>query len=228
MNEKCFCHLNGYAVKDATARKLIASLQEINTITGGKLRFFVGTKAEYNTLSEDQKQNLFAIITDDTTKADLENLIESVKTELQGSIDNTNDTMQGGFSEIASDISRLFDNDEAFGKFNGPWIEYSNVNTVLDAGTYQFQVEVNDDDRTMNTSFTAYFDGEHNMNWCLREGEYKYQSNTYPVLNYIYRMRIWASGTVNVHRSSVTEGNPWATLELGSKWNMKYRKIHKR
>lgn len=26
MNEKCFCHLNGYAVKDATARKSIEGL----------------------------------------------------------------------------------------------------------------------------------------------------------------------------------------------------------
>lgn len=29
--DKCFCHLNGYAVKDATARQQIAAMQE--TIT---------------------------------------------------------------------------------------------------------------------------------------------------------------------------------------------------
>ena len=31
--DKCFCHLNGYAVKDATARQAIAEMQEtINTL----------------------------------------------------------------------------------------------------------------------------------------------------------------------------------------------------
>ena len=44
----------------------------IETITGHPLRFFVGTQAEYEALSEDVKgDNLFAIITDDPTKDEL-------------------------------------------------------------------------------------------------------------------------------------------------------------
>lgn len=43
----------------------------IKTINGGVLHIFVGTKAEYDVLTEDQKQDLFAIITDDSTKVDI-------------------------------------------------------------------------------------------------------------------------------------------------------------
>lgn len=37
----------------------------IETVQGHQLHFFVGTKAEYNALTPEQKQNLFAIFTDD-------------------------------------------------------------------------------------------------------------------------------------------------------------------
>lgn len=40
----------------------------VTTIKGTVLKFFVGTQAEYNALSADEKANLFAIITDDPTR----------------------------------------------------------------------------------------------------------------------------------------------------------------
>ena len=43
-------------------------VQTIKTINGTPLRFFVGTQAEYNELTEDERANLFAIISDDATK----------------------------------------------------------------------------------------------------------------------------------------------------------------
>lgn len=43
----------------------------VKTVGGTDLRLFVGTKAEYDALTDAQKQNLFAIITDDSTKEDL-------------------------------------------------------------------------------------------------------------------------------------------------------------
>jgi len=45
---------------------------KITTINGIALKFFVGTQAEYEALNDEQKQNLFAIITDDTTKERIE------------------------------------------------------------------------------------------------------------------------------------------------------------
>jgi hypothetical protein len=48
------------------------------TITGEVLRFFVGTKEEYNALDNEQKIDLYAIFTDDTTKSDIYAEIERV------------------------------------------------------------------------------------------------------------------------------------------------------
>ena len=44
---------------------------QVTTINGTTLKFFVGTQALYDTLSEGQRQDLFAIITDDRTKEEL-------------------------------------------------------------------------------------------------------------------------------------------------------------
>ena len=43
----------------------------IKTITGKPLKFFVGTQEEYEALTADKKQNLFALITNDVTKEGL-------------------------------------------------------------------------------------------------------------------------------------------------------------
>lgn len=58
----------------------------IETITGDPLHFFVGTQEEYNKLTDKQKDNLFAIISDDPAKdnilaaiKDLQNEIKSMK-----------------------------------------------------------------------------------------------------------------------------------------------------
>ena len=52
----------------------------IKTITGKPLKFFVGTQEEYEVLTAAQKQNLFALITNDTTKEGLLRSIEELKT----------------------------------------------------------------------------------------------------------------------------------------------------
>lgn len=46
-------------------------VQTIKTINGVPLKFFVGTQSLYDTLSEEDKQNLFALITDDTSSEEL-------------------------------------------------------------------------------------------------------------------------------------------------------------
>lgn len=54
---------------------------KINTINGVALKFFVGKQAEYDELSDAQKQdNLFAIITDDATKEGILKAIENLQT----------------------------------------------------------------------------------------------------------------------------------------------------
>ena len=53
----------------------------IKTISGTPLRFFVGTQSEYDALSEDDKKNLFAIISNDTTKEGLLNSLATLQTD---------------------------------------------------------------------------------------------------------------------------------------------------
>lgn len=51
---------------------------KINTINGIPLRFFVGLQSEYDTFTDKQKENLFAIITDDKTKERINKLLEDI------------------------------------------------------------------------------------------------------------------------------------------------------
>lgn len=57
------------------ATSLVGSIE---TISGSPLNFFVGKRAEYENLTVRQKENLFAIITDDTNKARYDAFIENV------------------------------------------------------------------------------------------------------------------------------------------------------
>ena len=54
----------------------------VRTINDTILRFFVGTQADYDALTDLQKENLFALITDDQTKNGILTEIENLKTGL--------------------------------------------------------------------------------------------------------------------------------------------------
>lgn len=62
---------------------------KITTINGKPLKFFVDTQEEYDKLSEAQKQNLFAIITDDKAKE----AIYKTLGEIQQGLTETNDAI---------------------------------------------------------------------------------------------------------------------------------------
>jgi hypothetical protein len=91
---------------------------KVLTITGSILRFFVGTQAEYDALTD--TSNLFAIITNDTSKEALENAIaelqkdcrslESAVAELQrggGVLENAIAELQKDCGELEKDIKDL-------------------------------------------------------------------------------------------------------------------------
>ena len=65
----------------------------IKTINGQPLKFFVGDQNEYTDLSEEQKENLFAIITNDTTKEGITKALGELQTnykELSEGLNNGN------------------------------------------------------------------------------------------------------------------------------------------
>lgn len=114
MNDKCFCHFNGYRVKDAEARQLIenkTSLKETNS--GVPISFWVGTLAEYEAL-ETQEQNCLYIISDDTSNQELidllnnmQNAIEETKAIAEGASTTAEEakTIAGGATETANSAS---------------------------------------------------------------------------------------------------------------------------
>lgn len=75
----------------------------IKTINGLPLKFFVGTQAEYDLLSKDAKQNLFAIITNDTTKEGLLNAINELSekvTNIDTKVDSTIKSLENGGTTV--------------------------------------------------------------------------------------------------------------------------------
>lgn len=61
---------------------LAVKAESIVTTNGGILKIFVGTQAEYDALTEAEQANVFAIITDDASKANIENSIKSLANNL--------------------------------------------------------------------------------------------------------------------------------------------------
>lgn len=92
MSEKCFCHLNGYAVKDATARTSIATLKQ--ELTEHKNAEVVDTTA---------RANLTTHNTGTDTHNDIRLLIEGLTTRLNTLLDS-DDTTLDQLSEIVAYI----------------------------------------------------------------------------------------------------------------------------
>lgn len=86
----------------------------VNTIDGSKLRFFVGTKAQYEALTD--TGNLFAIITDDTTKDELFDAIETnanaIKTNANAIKANADDIEENA-TQIATNKRNIANNSKA-------------------------------------------------------------------------------------------------------------------
>ena len=56
-----------------------AEAMTIKTINGSELKFFVGTQAQYDALTNAEKENLYAIITDDKTLDEITGAIDGLK-----------------------------------------------------------------------------------------------------------------------------------------------------
>ena len=72
------------AVNEGTIGNIDAGfITTIKTINGLPLKFFVGEQSAYDELTAEQKSNLFAIITNDTTKDGINKAIEQLQTDLE-------------------------------------------------------------------------------------------------------------------------------------------------
>lgn len=62
----------------------------VRTVNDSVLRFFVGSQEDYNNLTDEQKKDLFAIITDDNTKKEIFDYVDEVRASLNGFMRITN------------------------------------------------------------------------------------------------------------------------------------------
>lgn len=114
-------------------------VQTIKTINGLPLKFFVGEQSVYDALSEEEKENLFAIITNDTTAAGILEEIENLENDLRAEI-----------TVVSEKLERLTDN-----LFNPPMLDV--YKRLFNAGYYYISCEK---DKTHRYSFgIIYWDG---------------------------------------------------------------------
>lgn len=106
---------------------------KVLTISGSVLRFFVGTQAEYNELTN--TDNLFAIVTDDTTKEELYQAISDLQ---EATTQNAQQIKTNGSSlvllagEIEAHKMHQFSQKASGTITNGAGV----INKALDAGVY--------------------------------------------------------------------------------------------
>lgn len=81
----------------------------IKTISGTPLRFFVGTHAEYEALSEADRENLFAIITNDTTKDGILQKLAELESEIESTNERINASTIAGLEGVKTDVKRIED-----------------------------------------------------------------------------------------------------------------------
>ena len=73
---------NVYAQLLELISAMAGSMNAVMTINGSRLRFFVGEQTEYDALTEEQRQGLFAIITDDKAKEDITSAIATLQKDV--------------------------------------------------------------------------------------------------------------------------------------------------
>lgn len=108
---------------------------KINTINGTPLRFFVGTQAEYEALTEAQKKNLFAVITNDTTKDAIFSAINALQSEITGIQGDINGIREGTITAKNADEARLANYAGILVPDNLPDTESSSENDFISIST---------------------------------------------------------------------------------------------
>lgn len=75
-------------------------IQTIKTINNIPLKFFVGSQASYDALTDEQKENLFAIISDDSSKENLISKLEELTEATETNANHIDYIMRGGLAEV--------------------------------------------------------------------------------------------------------------------------------
>lgn len=180
-------------------------VQTIKTINGHALKFFVGEQSEYDTLTEADKKDLFAIITNDTNKEGLLNAINTLQTEFaefkNGIEKGTVVVPRAANAKKASEDGNGNVIAETYGNFARNWKSgglMANGVSLEGQGIYLFAISVKDAWATFHTSAIAYYFGYETF---ITLNNQLLDSNR--VVS--YRLKITADGVASVQRASRSE-----------------------
>lgn len=133
------------AVNEGTIGNIDAGfVQTVKTINGVALKFFVGEQSAYDALSDDDKKDLFAIITNDTAKDEILEAIEALRLsaessakaveqfakelgEVQGSIKTNASNISKNASNISKNASNISKNTSAITSINQEMANRANI-----------------------------------------------------------------------------------------------------
>lgn len=92
---------NGIYNSESGSDNPVPPFNFVTTIGGQVLKFFVGTKAEYDALTFEQKENLFAILTDEHTKEEFFQRMDEIETDVS-SLETDMTTVKTDVNDILS------------------------------------------------------------------------------------------------------------------------------
>lgn len=95
------------AVNEGTISDVDAGfITTVKTINGLPLKFFVGEQSAYDALTDEEKQNLFAIISNDTTKENLLAEIQRISDQAAGA-ENAVEALGAQMDELTAETARV-------------------------------------------------------------------------------------------------------------------------
>jgi hypothetical protein len=127
------------AVQSGTVKDIDTGfVSTVKTINGTPLRFFVGTQSAYDALSDAQKTNLFAIISNDVTKDGLLSAIENLQSECKSVADLCKDIVNG--QQMVANAQYAVNAHRAEKLKGQTFSKYTSG--VLPSGVYLFRIKV--------------------------------------------------------------------------------------
>lgn len=151
----------------------------IETINKEPLHFFVGTQAEYEALNNADKQNLFAIISDDTTAETIENAINVLQERCDAFADGTVIVGKALCDSEGNSIVETYATKDSIVGFPEPTykpVTIENYNSISSKGYYYFEIVFNDG--THYHLGMLYWDGKsQTRTWIMQPDLWEYYLN---------------------------------------------------
>lgn len=221
MAEKCFCHLNGYAVKDSTARQEIANLEELY----GDLNSTVGRNVEATSNNSsrinDVNNRLDGV---DSSLTSLGMYYDNMASELTNDIKPSLNSAKSDIEELQKDVKSLetvdsnilaeIEDIKTKGVGGGVSITYDEANESLTIAVVESDIKSN------------YLDGTYKFNSALNNVYASVEKVNFVSGDNVRFYGFTAGGSLDFQYIQQDETTVSVTGEFGTPWTYeKYRTV---